>query len=249
MTTGMRLSLPRTRSAAAAASSATAISVASSSRPCASCARASRRSAAARRSRSPPRPGPSRHARPKLSAITTATVGGAGMGLPGQSRLCVRGDPSPAPRHRFAVVRRDPPPTLHQRSRADAPSRRIGILGQQADRVVLGHVGAVDAGVGADEAVVRLCDQDAALGPQHLAALLEDQLDQRRLLAEDSGELARFGAGDDRGEPAQSALRLGDDLLGRSRRCRRLELSALGNQLAEVRALPRSPAARTDTDR
>ena len=58
-----------------------------------------------------------------------------------------------------------------------------------------------------------LDDEDAALGPQHLGALLEDQLDQGRLLAEHGGELARFGAGQDRGELADPALGLGDDLL------------------------------------
>ena len=47
---------------------------------------------------------------------------------------------------------------------------------------------------------VGLDDQDAALGAQHLAALVEDQLDQRRLFAEHGGEPARLGAGHHRGE-------------------------------------------------
>ena len=96
-----------------------------------------------------------------------------------------------------AVGDRRPRPDARRRADlgADAAGRGVGVLGQQADRVRLGQVGAVDAGVGADEAVVGLDDQDAALGAQHLAALLEDQLDQGRLLAEHRGELARFGAG------------------------------------------------------
>ena len=95
------------------------------------------------------------------------------------------------------------------------------------------QVGAVDAGVGADEAVLGLDDEDAALGPQHLAALLEDQLDQRRLLAEHRGELARLGARQHRGELADLALRLGDDLLGDDDDVAVLELGARGDQRAD----------------
>ena len=125
---------------------------------------------------------------------------------------------------------------------ADAARRGVGVLGQQADGAGLGQVGAVDAGVGADEAVPGLDDEDAALGAQHLAALLEDQLDQGRLLAEHRGEAARLAAREHRGEAADASLGLGDDLLRDDDDVAVFELGARGDQLAE-RHRPRRPRA------
>ena len=112
----------------------------------------------------------------------------------------------------------------------------------------LGQVGAVDAGVGADEAVPGLDDQDAALGAQHLAALGEDQLDQRRLFAEHGGELARLGAGQHRGEAADAALGLGDDLLGDDDDVAVLELPARA-AISSPSAIPSVTSGRPATGR
>ena len=92
-----------------------------------------------------------------------------------------------------------------------------------------------------------LDDQDAALGPQHLAALGEDQLDQGRLLAEDGGKPACLGAGHDRGEPADPALGLGDDLLGDDDD---VAVGELGSARRSARrpSSPRRPPAGRDRD-
>ena len=68
----------------------------------------------------------------------------------------------------------------------------VGVLWEEADGVRVGQVGGVDAGVGADETVMGLGDQDAALCAQHLFALFEDQLDQGWVLVEPLGESMCF---------------------------------------------------------
>ena len=91
----------------------------------------------------------------------------------------------------------------------DPPGGCIGVLGQQRDRARLGQVRAVDPGVGADEAMVGLDDQDAALGTQDAPALGEDQLDQRRVLAERprrGGAPRRPGSPSERRRTRPSAL-------------------------------------------
>ena len=81
----------------------------------------------------------------------------------------------------------------------DAPGRAVRVVGQQRGRPVR-HVGQVDAGVGADEAVAGLADHQVAAAAQ----------DADRLLAH-QGQLGRRVAVVDRDEPA---LGLGHDLLG-----------------------------------
>ncbi len=101
-------------------------------------------------------------------------------------------------------------------------------------------------GVGADEAVPGLDDQHAALGAQHLAALLEDQLDQGRLLAERSAPSLRASS------PGMHARRAAGSVprpwrrpsARRRRRRRRRARRARRDQLAERASPPSSPAGR-----
>ena len=68
-------------------------------------------------------------------------------------------------------------------------------------------------GVGADPAATRLDDQHAGLGADHRRALGEDQLDQRRVLAEPRPRARALAPRLDVGEARDPALGLGDDLL------------------------------------
>ena len=65
-----------------------------------------------------------------------------------------------------------------------------GSSGQQADDVVARHVRLVDARVRAHEPVARARDQHAALGAQHLGALVEHHLHHARVLVERVRQLA-----------------------------------------------------------
>lgn len=58
----------------------------------------------------------------------------------------------------------------------------VRVHGQETDRVSAGDVGGVHAGVGADEAVAGLGDDDAAVHAHDAAALAEDNLDLARVL-------------------------------------------------------------------
>ena len=81
----------------------------------------------------------------------------------------------------------------------DPPGRAVRVLGQQRRRAVR-HVGQVDAGVGADEAVPGLADHEVAASAQ----------DPHRLLLAPGPAWPRGR----RGRRDQPALRLGHDLLG-----------------------------------
>ena len=164
-----------------------------------------RRRHAARPCRGPGRP-PPRPRRRSRSAVASSSRPSASA----RPRQSSSGASPAQPIATSAWPRRQARPklsaTIDRRSPAtpaavaiSARMRRAEASGSSGSRQtvsVVGQVGAVDAGVGADEAVVGFGDQDAALGAQHLAALGEDQLDQRRLLAEHRRQLARLGAGD-----------------------------------------------------
>ena len=69
--------------------------------------------------------------------------------------------------------------------------RLVGVDREHHDRVLARDVGRVDAGVGADEAVVGLADQDAADRADQLLRLVEHDLDVARVLVVLGGELVR----------------------------------------------------------
>ena len=100
-------------------------------------------------------------------------------------------------------------------ARADAPRRGVGVARQQDQRVGIGGVGGVDAGVGAHEAVAGAADQHAALGAQDLDGLVEHDLDRARvapcpaLAAPRARARARSGARRLSATTAPSALRDG----------------------------------------
>src|SRR5260370_11149181 len=79
--------------------------------------------------------------------------------------------------------------------------------------MLAGHVGLVDAGVGGDEAVAGLGDQDAAIHFDDAARFTQDQLDQARILLElrgpGAGQLRRL----ERAQIDDGPFRLGHDLL------------------------------------
>ena len=105
---------------------------------------------------------------------------------------------------------------------ANAPGGRVGVLGEERDHAVARDVRRVDARVRADQAAVRLDDQDAVLGTEHLAALGEDQLDQPWVLSELGGELLGPSRRLDRRRGRAPAPRPSRRSSARSRRRRRL---------------------------
>src|SRR5919202_6677970 len=69
----------------------------------------------------------------------------------------------------------------------------VRVYGEETDRIAAGDVRGVDTGVRADEAVVCLRDDDAALHPHDATALAEDDLDVAWVLVVPIGEA--FGKG------------------------------------------------------
>ena len=88
------------------------------------------------------------------------------------------------------------------------------MLREQDCHVVVWRVGEVDAGVRAGQAVMRLADQNTGHGAEDPARLAQDELDLSRVLVHLGGELARARGGFYLAQSHQTALRLGDDLLG-----------------------------------
>ena len=78
---------------------------------------------------------------------------------------------------------------------SDPPSRSIRVVGQQRGRA-LGDVGQVDTGVGADEAVARLADDEVAASAQNPNRLLGDERELCVGVVVD-GHQPAFGLGDD----------------------------------------------------
>ena len=229
-------------------------------------------------------PSPAR-GRPRPRPRRRVAIRVASSRLPWRSRRSVQSSRGSRPAHPIATSHcpsRQARPKLSEtitagaRPVSSAISARIrraeasASSGSSETESLRGDVGAVDPGVGADPSLRRLGDQDAPLGPDHLGALLEDQLDQRRLLAQRRRQAPRLAAGDDAGEPADPALRLGDDLLrddddvafldlgpawrsrrrsGRPRRSRRIpatastEISPGRAQIPSTRAVRFAPAA------
>ena len=122
--------------------------------------------------------------------------------------------------------RRSRPPALTPaalRISARMPPRRgVGVLGQQDDASSPGTFEVSMPALAQIQPAVRLDDQDAALGADHGAALVEDELDQPRVLAQLRRQLRGTLA---RARPsarvAHASLRLRDDLLRDDERRRR----------------------------
>ena len=89
----------------------------------------------------------------------------------------------------------------------------IGIAGEEADGFGR-DVGGVDSGVGADEAVVCLSDQDAAFHPHDPDRFAQDDLDLASVLLVAAGPLDREGRRLDRAKVDQLTFGLADDLVG-----------------------------------
>ena len=97
---------------------------------------------------------------------------------------------------------------------ANAPRAGVGVDRQRDDGVFTGDVRGVDAGVGADEAVVGLADQHAADGADQPPRLVEDDLDLPRILVVLGGQMIGQLARGDVGEPDRPALGLRHHLVG-----------------------------------
>ena len=95
---------------------------------------------------------------------------------------------------------------------AQRPRGAVRILGQQRDRIAV-HVRLIDARVGADPAVVRLGDEDAAVHPHDATRLPQDDLDQARIAVEMPRHRERRWRRRHVGEPDEPAFGLRDDLL------------------------------------
>ncbi len=151
-------------------------------------------------------------ARPWLSAAPAPVVQ---SGEPGAADAPRRSDP--AARDGRSCRRRPPPGAAPDASRelgSDPARRGVGVLGQQR------HPALARAGSRSrcrrwrrSSRLVVSVIRTPGCGPDHLAALRQDQLDQRRVLARD---LAPAPARGRRARPRQApqpALGLGDDLL------------------------------------
>src|SRR2546422_10442505 len=103
------------------------------------------------------------------------------------------------------MIRRPPRSTLF-------PYTTLFRSGQERDALDV-HVGLVDAGVRADPAVMRFGDEDALIHAHDSARLAENNLHEARVSAEPGRHAQGDGRGRDLGEPDDSALRLGADLL------------------------------------
>src|SRR4051794_2200336 len=202
-TAGSPESLPRTRSAAAATSSAIAITEAVIARPSRSgCSRQSASGA------SPAHPiatstWPWRHGRPHESVTITAPA-------PRRSRRAAA-ERSGASGSRTTV---SGAPALERSTPAFAqmnPWRGGPVRGGGAGRA---GVGAVHAGVRADEPMAGAADEAAAVGAQQLDRLVEDDLDVARVLVVLRGQRAGAVARLDGRQRAHEPLGLGDDLVG-----------------------------------
>ena len=101
---------------------------------------------------------------------------------------------------------------------------------EQAGDVAARDVREVDARVGADEPMVRLGDDDAALHADDAAALLENELNQPRVTAVVCAELAREGRRVDIDEAHEPAFGLRDDLLADHQHVAGLEGRPLGGR-------------------
>src|SRR3954471_7272245 len=117
---------------------------------------------------------------------------------------------------------------------------RVGVAGEEDERVGRRRVRGVDAGVRADEAVARAGDDDAAFGADDVAGLVEHDLDVAGTLVEPLREHLRARRRSYVGERDDRALGLRDDLVGHDENVGRLELLARrgGEQRREIVAGP-----------
>ncbi len=100
---------------------------------------------------------------------------------------------------------------------AQAARGGVGIAGQQRHPAG-GDVRRIDAGVGADEAMMRLDDNQsrcrrARIHADDAAALLQDDFNQPGVFLERESERARESGGFDGGELDEAVFSLGDDFL------------------------------------
>jgi hypothetical protein len=100
---------------------------------------------------------------------------------------------------------------------ADARSGCVGVDRKEHEPAVR-HVGGVDARIGADEAVARLADHDAAVHAHKALRLTQDDFDVPGVLVARLRQLDREGGGLDRVEVDATVLGLGDGLLGNDER-------------------------------
>ncbi len=98
---------------------------------------------------------------------------------------------------------------------ADPPGRVVGVSREKQGGVGMRQVGSVDPGIGADQAVKGLGNEDPPVGlfADHRPALAEDQLDKPRILSEALGNPLCLLSGLHAGQSDQAALALGDGLL------------------------------------
>ena len=130
-----------------------------------------------------------------------------------------------------------PPPGLAQRARR-ARARGVGVAGEEHERLVVGRVGGVDAGVGAHEAVVGAADQHPALGAHELGGLVEDDLDRARVLAVLGRQRLRPLVGRRRRPGDDAALGLRDDLVRDHEHVAVAQTSAGGGDISAARSSP-----------
>ena len=134
-----------------------------------------------------------------------------------QSRAADRDVDLPEPPGAAEAVRHDDGRALAEQPAevtAQAPSGLVGVLRQERDGLLVGHVRRIDARVRAHLALPRPRYQDAVLRADHLRALLEHDLHHPCVLPELCGERASGLRGLHLAKVAKAPLRLGHDLLG-----------------------------------
>ena len=97
---------------------------------------------------------------------------------------------------------------------ANQGRRSVRVLGQERHKTFGTNIRCVDTRIGADEAMLRLRDQDRASLPDNPVALAEDQLDETRILLRLDRDPLRLWRWGDAIKRDDAAFRLRDDLLG-----------------------------------
>ena len=116
---------------------------------------------------------------------------------------------------------------------ADLLRRRIGIIREQDEHLRPGRIRRVDARGGADEAVLRLGDDERQPNAHDPCSLAEDHLDPARILLV-AGDLPRPVRRLDAGESDDPAFGLRDDLLREHDHVAVLELDLRDDELGKV---------------
>ena len=109
--------------------------------------------------------------------------------------------------------------------------RAIGIFGQERDEALRADVGGVDAGVGADEPMLRLGDEDWSALADDAIALAENELDEARVLLRLDGQTPRLGGRSNAVQRHDTAFRLRDNLLSNDNNVAGLDAGVLTRSL------------------